>query len=856
MAVYLINGSTGAVRTTLMNPTTITQGAENTATAETTFYNAGLIVGGFTATAGDLLCIEYGINGNNGSPSTPWTILSTDCKMYDCGTTAITTDKASTSDAQSFVTMPFTLAFMGPTTDLSTWQPPSDDGSIIRQWQARTTKWWNTIRGTIPTSEPGYAFVLNDPNKALPSPLAGYDPNVQIPRSQWVFAARQSSIIEQKFTWSGGPSFFIEDIYKLQPWQLLPVEYPRNASQLVRSQQVLATAPTWFDPTPLAIFAALPIPPVDAWAQYQVQTPGRTAYRPFRPDDADIAAVVFDDAQQTAAGITELAPWKHEWQLPVWSAWRRPQPYTPEIHQELPAAQLFLKQFPFFYLTPDLPTRRAPIARYQDNWAASDPVLVNAQSVPPYQDVQQTQPVLKARRQLASVHESPVLVVAAQVVENNHAYDAPSAPLPGRQPRVAQHFTGWWPAGDPILVTIQAVPPFAAPGLPGKRERASVPLQEPALLPIAPLPLTEANHAYEAQVAPVPRSAYRRPPAEGGAVRVPTFLVEVMEDVYQVWNVQQSLPVHFVGPRPQAQQAAELSRTAPAQIPPMDPWDVSPALPMRPRRPFAAGETSGKIVPVLQDVSVAQGWSMPVAPLPLVRPYRPHGQPETIATLEAALDVQILRFDVPPVVPMVRRPVVLPPLVAQPVLPADRATELLEVWCAPTQVPLQRGRPIQQPQQVTLEGTVPAQVPPMIPFDVAAVYGPRRLPSPRQPADAPTKLNPRLDDVPQFESWVAPAAAYPPRLLSGRPGTQADHPGTHQFLLLPFDRASSQVWQVPAQITMPWRRPVAIVPQQQADGAMHPPWQSARVIVVAGPYATIQVQTFTAGAVQGQLVVQ
>lgn len=105
LTILLVNGATGAIRTTVFTIGFL--GILRNTTTEVTAYSAAISCGAFTATAGDYLAVELGVSQSNSSGSN----FSTTCELFTSGATAISSDNAATSDAQSFVTCPSTLTF-------------------------------------------------------------------------------------------------------------------------------------------------------------------------------------------------------------------------------------------------------------------------------------------------------------------------------------------------------------------------------------------------------------------------------------------------------------------------------------------------------------------------------------------------------------------------------------------------------------------------------------------------------------------------------------------------------------------------------------------------------------------------
>lgn len=106
IGVFLANGSTGSVRTGLSGIVTCGANRSKTAGTEWTCYSASLSLAGFTATAGDCIAVEVYADVTFGQ-----TVTET---LYTSGTTPISVDVLSTTDAQSFITFPLTLSFVQP----------------------------------------------------------------------------------------------------------------------------------------------------------------------------------------------------------------------------------------------------------------------------------------------------------------------------------------------------------------------------------------------------------------------------------------------------------------------------------------------------------------------------------------------------------------------------------------------------------------------------------------------------------------------------------------------------------------------------------------------------------------------
>lgn len=107
--IGLVNGTTGNLRSTIF-ALAVLGSTGRSSTSELTVFSSALSGSSATVTAGDFLIWEFGLNASDTSISgsdTP----STDA--YYNGSTAISSDDASTSSAQSFITCPQTLTFLG-----------------------------------------------------------------------------------------------------------------------------------------------------------------------------------------------------------------------------------------------------------------------------------------------------------------------------------------------------------------------------------------------------------------------------------------------------------------------------------------------------------------------------------------------------------------------------------------------------------------------------------------------------------------------------------------------------------------------------------------------------------------------
>lgn len=101
-SLYLVNGTTGAIRTVLMAVQAI--GNARSASTERSVYDATtLSLSGFTATSGDYLCLELGLAIDTGA------VTST---LFTSGMTALTADNVAVTDAKSVLVAPAALTFV------------------------------------------------------------------------------------------------------------------------------------------------------------------------------------------------------------------------------------------------------------------------------------------------------------------------------------------------------------------------------------------------------------------------------------------------------------------------------------------------------------------------------------------------------------------------------------------------------------------------------------------------------------------------------------------------------------------------------------------------------------------------
>lgn len=101
LSLYLINGSTGAIRTTLCSLSQVSGGVN--ATTEKTLFTTGITTAGFTATVGDYLLAEIGLfNAGSGTATG---------SLWCDGATQVVGDFVVTSDAGSNIVINVPLVF-------------------------------------------------------------------------------------------------------------------------------------------------------------------------------------------------------------------------------------------------------------------------------------------------------------------------------------------------------------------------------------------------------------------------------------------------------------------------------------------------------------------------------------------------------------------------------------------------------------------------------------------------------------------------------------------------------------------------------------------------------------------------
>ena len=144
VSILLINGATGAIRTTIASAALI--GNSDLITTEKTAFYAVVSGAAFTAIYGDYIIIEAAV----AYTSTP---SSSSLTLFADGTTAVTSDRVSTTDAQSFISCPQKLLFA----------PPAQ----LDQWyRATELPRWDVVRNQYL-----YPSVLQEPVKSEPPPV-------------------------------------------------------------------------------------------------------------------------------------------------------------------------------------------------------------------------------------------------------------------------------------------------------------------------------------------------------------------------------------------------------------------------------------------------------------------------------------------------------------------------------------------------------------------------------------------------------------------------------------------------------------------------------------------------------------
>jgi hypothetical protein len=133
-ALYLVNGSTGAIRTTIFGVTAIGSTAR-TATTYTTCYNASVAGSSATASDGDYLVLELGVQIDNTSGST---LSNQAATVRYANSTTISSDAATNTTPKSFLNAPAALTIYIPPVTVSgsgTAQSATGSGTgITHRW--------------------------------------------------------------------------------------------------------------------------------------------------------------------------------------------------------------------------------------------------------------------------------------------------------------------------------------------------------------------------------------------------------------------------------------------------------------------------------------------------------------------------------------------------------------------------------------------------------------------------------------------------------------------------------------------------------------------------------------------------
>jgi len=110
VAVYLVNGSTGLIRTTIVPLGSVALANRTGTNSELTVYSLSVSGSSFTVSAGDYLAVELGISAtntdvdfNHGSTS----------NIYTSGNTDINADNIVIADAKTLIICPASLQFLG-----------------------------------------------------------------------------------------------------------------------------------------------------------------------------------------------------------------------------------------------------------------------------------------------------------------------------------------------------------------------------------------------------------------------------------------------------------------------------------------------------------------------------------------------------------------------------------------------------------------------------------------------------------------------------------------------------------------------------------------------------------------------
>lgn len=106
--LFLVNGSTGAIRTTLIPSNTAVGSAARTTTTELTCRLSSVSSIGFTSVAGDYFALELGVAMTTGGSNSAIPNIT----IFGDGSTSIGSDNAAASNAQSTFTTPSAVTYL------------------------------------------------------------------------------------------------------------------------------------------------------------------------------------------------------------------------------------------------------------------------------------------------------------------------------------------------------------------------------------------------------------------------------------------------------------------------------------------------------------------------------------------------------------------------------------------------------------------------------------------------------------------------------------------------------------------------------------------------------------------------
>ncbi len=159
IALYLVNGATGASRTVIFALAILTGTGTHANASEATFYSTTASGSSATVTAGDYLVLEVGEALVATGTQTPGTF-----SIYDSGTVAISSDNAAASNAQSFITAPVTLTFQpaasGTPQNAVVAQPSETPQIDLLMLGAATDSGMSGANPPVPTVPPGVPRVI------------------------------------------------------------------------------------------------------------------------------------------------------------------------------------------------------------------------------------------------------------------------------------------------------------------------------------------------------------------------------------------------------------------------------------------------------------------------------------------------------------------------------------------------------------------------------------------------------------------------------------------------------------------------------------------------------------------------